>query len=1803
MNYKKLVLSKVLMAILMMLFAINVNVQAQDIANGTSGTCKWSIDSNGKLVVEPSTGTSGTLGLWYTYVQGMEDGAPWYQYHDQITSAEVKAGVRATTCEAFFQNCSKLTTVDLSGLNTSGVYTMMSMFADCSSLTELDLSNFSTTSVTSVQNMFSECTSLKRLDISNFDTQNVTNFGGMFDSCLSLESIDLSNFNTSKATSMMWMFNNCSSLTSLDVSGFDTQNVTSMNYMFNYCSSLHRLDISKFVTDNVTKMNNMFSGCSGLAYLNVSNFNTEKVTDMSYMFSNCSNLRRLDVSSFDFEKTTTVDKMFAGCNMLEYLDLTGFNIQNTTTAVDFLKDCYNLGTIVSYTESPNALPENFFNNNFPYVETCALVIPEETTNIYLETTGWQDFNNMQIGEPGNDYIAEGESGSCSWYITSEGRLIIEPTDGRSGRLGYWEMDAPWHPFREEIISARVENGVSAQHCEGMFKGCINMEWADINGLNTSNVMNMRQMFYNCKSLERVALDEINTQEVEDFQQMFYGCESLKKLDLSNFNTGYVGSMSQMFEGCSSLEELNVSSFSTDNVYNMASMFKGCSSLRYLDLTGFNTNNTEDMSAMFQGCESLERLSLGEFTTNEETITNWTFSGCDNLTRIYAHGEVPPTMKEGTFASSFENREACMLFTPQGTAGAYGTATGWNELGEGMEYVQIEGESGGCRWYITEEGKLIVEPIDGRSGTLDDWEVDAPWIEYSEEILLAEIMPGVKATNCMRFFDGCVNLRKADISQLDASEASSMDHMFANCESLESVNTNGTYPRDVTDMSYMFYNCKSLESIYLGSFSTENVTTMASMFEGCTTLHIIETAAMNTEKVTDMSRMFYGCTAVDTLALTGLVVSDETIVEDMFTNMPKLRVIYATSSEPSYLKAGTFANSFTNRKKAKLIVAYGKVRDYKAASGWNEIGFITDEDYYAKGESGGCIWYITKDDYKFVVEPANGESGTLGDWTANGNISATAPWFEYAASILSAQIMPGVSAVTCGSFFNGCENMTSVDFSELNTENATNMFAMFRNCKSLKELNVSTLNTAKVENMQDMFRWCEGLTTLDVSTFKTENVTDMGDMFMQCTSLESINLGNISTENVTSMNSMFSQDAKLTSLDLTSFNTSKVTGMNAMFQNCSSLETLRFGNFVVGSNTGTDLMFDGCESLNCIYATEETVPSMKEGTFADSFEKRHTCDLVVPLYSYAAYSGASGWDEIGQIIYEEPKDYYLATGTSGTCLWYIIRRSGELCVKPTNGESGTLEDWMNSAPWTAYNSSIRSATIFSGVNAATCLHFFYECNNLTDVNISELNTENVTDMTGMFRGCSALIDINLSSLKTANVTNMTSMFENCSLLRSLYNINGFNTSNVENMTNMFQGCSALTSLDLYGFDTQKVTIMASMFANCTSLKELTLTNFNTSSVTNMMGMFSNCSSLEHLNISNFDAANCQYTDGMFGSMSSLKTLSTPMSMVGGTSYPTFGGNTNLLQLKWNSPNGIPASELRYLDTEGNLIIFVPSETEEESEVKANIVKFGWIDELELKEGMPMYTTEQFMARKVNYTRSFTKKTINGESAGWETIVLPFNVTKVTSESIGELTPFRGGAGDKHFWLYGLTENGFGRASRIAANIPYIIAMPNFEDGDPEYNVEGNVTFSAEDVFIEPTVRTNTWKGSKFDLQGTYENKDDDMNIFILNDQEFYDYWTGRTYVPGSAFIRISEFEAEQARPFHAYATVNNKEWEAKRVLPIFGYDDEEDDATGIMTIDTVKTSQQPTIIYDIMGRRIATPRKGLNIINGKKMLKQ
>ncbi|KJY62515.1 hypothetical protein JG30_07300 [Bombilactobacillus mellifer] len=163
------------------------------------------------------------------------------------------------------------------------------------------------------------------------------------------------------------------------------------------------------------------------------------------------------------------------------------------------------------------------------------------------------------------------------------------------------------------------------------------------------------------------------------------------------------------------------------------------------------------------------------------------------------------------------------------------------------------------------------------------------------------------------------------------------------------------------------------------------------------------------------------------------------------------------------------------------------------------------------------------------------------------------------------------------------------------------------------------------------------------------------------------------------------------------------------------------------------------------------------------------------------------------------------------------------------------------------------------NVTNMSGMFKNCHNLMNLDLSNFDTANVTNMSYMFKDYQGA-NLDFSHLDTANVTDMSGMFEDYQ--GSTLDLSHFNTANVTDMSWMFAGCENLTRLDFSNFNTAKVTDMSFMFSYHFGVKNLDLSHFDTSRVTNMSYMFEKNDVLERLNLSNFDTTKVTDMTWMF-----------------------------------------------------------------------------------------------------------------------------------------------------------------------------------------------------------------------------------------------------------------------------------------------------------------------------------------------------
>lgn len=534
---------------------------------------------------------------------------------------------------------------------------------------------------------------------------------------------------------------------------------------------------------------------------------------------------------------------------------------------------------------------------------------------------------------------------------------------------------------------------------------------------------------------------------------------------------------------------------------------------------------------------------------------------------------------------------------------------------------------------------------------------------------------------------------------------------------------------------------------------------------------------------------------------------------------------------------------------------------------------------------------------------------------SGSTSENAPWYPNAANIDTVIFDGVIKPISTAYWFAGITMGSSgrLDLNGLDTSNVTDMTGMFSGADIgeiefgdnfdtsnviymnnmfsgtyFNSLDLSDFNTSNVTNMEGMFYYSTNFTTiLGLDNFDTSKVISMSKMFSYATMETYItDFSNFNTSNVINMSSMFEMykpDTK--TLDLSGFDTSSVKNMNYMFADHNTynkLQKIFVSNLWDTSNvTSSTSMFSGASELPNYsssnpkdktrahygtggYLTYKQAPatsSIQSSSETMSIKKDKSLlermGLVWSVNAEGNYDG-SETDTTGWI------QGWTHFGTGGNVEWAIDPEE-TLWIRPENGVSTGVMGNISSTkasrmPWYSKRSNIMSVKIKSGTTVEAPVNSSYMFRSIGKtggvIDLTGLDTSNVTNMSNMFSGSQATI-LDLSNFDTSNVISMYRMFSDSQA--TTLDLSNFDTSNVTDMNGMF-AASQTKSLDVSSFDTSNVTDMSYMFSN-SNANTIDVSSFDTSNVTNMSYMFSQ-SKVTNLNLNNFDIKNVEFIENIF-----------------------------------------------------------------------------------------------------------------------------------------------------------------------------------------------------------------------------------------------------------------------------------------------------------------------------------------------------
>ncbi|WP_223895670.1 BspA family leucine-rich repeat surface protein [Lactobacillus helsingborgensis] len=278
-----------------------------------------------------------------------------------------------------------------------------------------------------------------------------------------------------------------------------------------------------------------------------------------------------------------------------------------------------------------------------------------------------------------------------------------------------------------------------------------------------------------------------------------------------------------------------------------------------------------------------------------------------------------------------------------------------------------------------------------------------------------------------------------------------------------------------------------------------------------------------------------------------------------------------------------------------------------------------------------------------------------------------------------------------SVFISLSGLTDIEGLEnVDTSEATTMFAWFCKCNSLKHVDLSHFNTSNVKNMSYMFDRCTNLEDLDLSKFDTSQVKDMSNMFSGCNNLKELDLKNFNTSQVTNMSYMFAGCNILEKLNVTSFNTTNVRDMSYMFNHCASLTNIDVHSF-----------------------DTKNVENMKA--------------MFSMYYSYASdTSSVFGWDS--SLVSLDLSNFNTSKVTDMSFMFMKCTKLKDLNISSFDTSQVTT---MNSMFQGCNKLTYLDLRNFDTANVTDMSYMFRDTNSLVGLNLSSFNTSKVTSMSQMF----------------------------------------------------------------------------------------------------------------------------------------------------------------------------------------------------------------------------------------------------------------------------------------------------------------------------------------------------------------------------------------------------------------------------------------------------------------------------------------
>ena len=398
----------------------------------------------------------------------------------------------------------------------------------------------------------------------------------------------------------------------------------------------------------------------------------------------------------------------------------------------------------------------------------------------------------------------------------------------------------------------------------------------------------------------------------------------------------------------------------------------------------------------------------------------------------------------------------------------------------------------------------------------------------------------------------------------SSDVASIAHFFnantdTNAQHLVSVDLSHFDATQLSQAQHFLSKCTSLKTFIKPKTTTNNLENMTNMFRGCSAIETIDLSNLQMEKADQISNMFYECKSLKSIDLSNLNFQslDESTMDPNFLIDLPLRYVNLQNFKATSEKV--YSTTKQNLEKISDVIICGGNDNFNL----KDIccNFDIEKDQCDNSNYMSIYYNIEKQSQNFplLCEECFENIGyiMIGDIMYSKydkfNISK-----ETKIEIHFADPLTNLS-----NFFNGEENLVSVDLSNLNSSKINDMSYLFNDCTSLNTINISNINTSLVINMSSMFAGCSSLNILNLSNFYTPLLINMNQMFYGCDSLTSLDISNFDMQNCNNYEKIFSDITTIKYINIYNFKNDKI--LSQLFKEANDIIVCQSENIITSPN--------------------------------------------------------------------------------------------------------------------------------------------------------------------------------------------------------------------------------------------------------------------------------------------------------------------------------------------------------------------------------------------------------------------------------------------------------------------------------------------------------------------------------------------------------------------------------------------------------------------------------------------------------------